>query len=157
VQRLKYTPVAFPPHTLLLTEPTRPPSPRTSSSEALRIELARYFPAGIRRAAHTRDSLWLPDPDKGSVPRSCTTRRASPLLSYDSSGILHLGASQWSPWPLAFATFDRQPAGGREAATNIPFSASPAGSPPAAADRSPRRLRAPSPQSCPARGSIPAR
>jgi hypothetical protein len=100
VQMLKYTRVTFHRRTLLLTEPTPPPCPRTASPRGLQAAPARSFLVEIRRAAHIKGSPLPPALYKALVLQSCTTRRANPLLSAGSSGILRLEASPGSPWPL---------------------------------------------------------
>src|SRR5437870_5786168 len=81
--------------------PTRLPSPRNASPRGPQAAPARSFLVEIRRAGHRKGGPLLLARDKALVLRSCTTRRANPLPSDDSSGSLRLGASPGLPRPLA--------------------------------------------------------
>jgi len=100
LQPKMYSLAAFLPQRRLERPPTPPPSPRTVLSGERPAAPARSFLVEILRAARIKGSPLPPARDKVLVLPSCTTRRANLLLSDGSSGILRLGASPGSPWPL---------------------------------------------------------
>src|SRR5260370_34362864 len=78
-----YTLAAFLPRRWPETQPTPLPGPRTASPGEPQAAQARSCLVGIRLPAHITGSPLTPALCKATALRSCTTRRASLLLSDD--------------------------------------------------------------------------